>query len=144
MKIDKIIIAFILIGTLFSFKSDTIKITWSELAKISYIEKEINENEVMYIPVINDKIKKLNKKTLKISGFIIPVDENVYALSKNKYSSCFFCGRAGPESIIGLTFKGKIPVLKTDDFITVIGEFKVNDKNPDDWVYSMIKVIIVN
>ena len=143
MKINKILIGMIVVSSLFSFKSDTIKITWNELAKIDYFEKEISEYEIMYIPIISDKIKKLNKKTLKISGFVIPVDDNVYALSKNKYSSCFFCGKAGPESVIGLTFKGKIPLFKTDDFITVIGEFKVNDKNPDDWVYSMIKVIIV-
>jgi hypothetical protein len=143
MKINKILIGMIVVSSLFSFKSDTIKITWNELAKIDYFEKEISEYEIMYVPIISDKIKKLNKKTLKISGFVIPVDDNVYALSKNKYSSCFFCGKAGPESVIGLTFKGKIPLFKTDDFITVIGEFKVNDKNPDDWVYSMIKVIIV-
>jgi hypothetical protein len=142
MKIDKILIGIIVVSSLFSFKSDTIKITWSELAKISFIEKEISEYEVMYIPVINDKIKKLNKKTLKISGFVIPVDDNIYALSKNNYASCFFCGRAGPESIIGLTFKGKMPDLKTDEYITVTGEFNVNDKNPDEWVYSMKKVII--
>jgi hypothetical protein len=143
MKINKILIGMIVVSSLFSFKSDTIKITWNELAKIDYFEKEISEYEIMYVPIISDKIKKLNKKTLKISGFVIPVDDNVYALSKNKYSSCFFCGKAGPESVIGLTFKSKIPLFKTDDFITVIGEFKVNDKNPDDWVYSMIKVIIV-
>lgn len=42
-----------------------------------------------------------------ISGYLIPIDieSERYALSKNPFSSCFFCGNAGPETVVELKFE---------------------------------------
>jgi len=51
--------------------------------------------------------------------------DHVYALSAFPFSSCFFCGAAGPESVMEILFDSPQELL-TDDVITVIGQIKLN------------------
>lgn len=93
-----------------------------------------------------DAIKEsLQGKKIRISGFVIPTDNKSYVLSKNVYSHCFFCSiSAGIETIMGIQFKNKQPRLKTDDYITLEGVFYFNDKNKDDWTFSIQNAVITN
>lgn len=63
-----------------------------------------------------------------IAGYLIPmeVDQNRYALSKNPFSSCFFCGNAGPETVIELRFSKDPGRFATDRFLPVKGILKLN------------------
>jgi hypothetical protein len=92
---------------------------------------------------VNDNLKKLGNKKVVIKGFIVPIDSKNYAISKNVFASCFFCGKAGPETIAGLKFKGNLPKLKTDQYVTVQGVFRYNEDNADDWIYNIDDVVIV-
>ncbi len=117
-------------------------LTWSLLAKIDY-QKKPNKTygEVMF-PVINPKLKATNKKEVVMSGFIIPIDAKNYALSKNVFAACFFCGKSGPESIAGIKFKGATPRLKTDQYVTIKGIFRYNDSDVEDWIYHIENAVI--
>ena len=99
-------------------------LTWSLLGKIDYTKKADKlYGEVMF-PVINFKLKALQGKEVAISGFIIPIDNKNYAISKNVFAACFFCGKSGPETIAGIKFKGgAFPKLKTDTYVTLKGTF---------------------
>lgn len=89
--------------------------------------------------------ESLHGKKIKVSGFVIPTDSKSYVLSKNVYSHCFFCSTsAGIETIMGIQFKKKPPRLKTDTYITLEGTFFFNDKNPDDWTFSIHDAVIIN
>lgn len=120
-----------------------LKISWNILAGVKYIEKEYDEFMVMLVPVFNKDIEALNNKNISISGYILPISKNTYALSRFTFSSCFFCGKAGPESIIGLKFNKSPGFIKTDTYLTIEGTLKLNNQNPEEWVYSCSNAKIV-
>ena len=118
-------------------------LTWKLLGQIKYIKKPSPDypEGVMY-PVINPTLKAKNKKQIVMSGFIIPIDNKNYALSKNVFASCFFCGQAGPETIMGIKFKNPNMKLKTDQYVTLTGTFRYNDSDVDDWIYHVENAVI--
>ena len=120
-------------------------LTWKMLGVIKYLKKPHPDFEegVMY-PIINTTLKAMKGKRVIIKGFIIPVDTQTYALSKNVFASCFFCGQAGPETITGIKFRGSTPKLKTDQYVTLEGVFRYNDSNVDDWIYHIEDALIKN
>lgn len=122
-------------------KGDTL--TWKLLAEIKYEKKKHPKYGEVQFPIVNDKVKAKGKKKVYISGFIVPIDSKSYAISKNVFAACFFCGKAGPESIVGLKFKGATPKLKTDQYVTVEGSFRYNETDADDWIYNIDDVVIV-
>ena len=134
---DKIHVA----DTNFLVKGDTL--TWKVLGEIKYVKKNHPKYGEVQFPVVNDKVKLRGKKKIYISGFIVPIDNKSYALSKNVFAACFFCGKSGPESIVGLNFKGGTPKLKTDQYVTVEGTFRYNEDDADDWIYNLDNVVIV-
>lgn len=122
-------------------KGDTL--TWKLLGEIKYEKRKHPKYGDVQFPVVNDKVKAKGKKRVLISGFIVPIDSKSYAISKNVFAACFFCGKAGPESIVGLKFRGATPKLKTDQYVTVEGVFRYNETDADDWVYNFDDVVIV-
>jgi hypothetical protein len=121
--------------------SDTL--TWKLLAQIKYLKKPSKDYpEGVMFPVINSTLKAKNKKPITMSGFIIPIDNKNYALSKNVFASCFFCGQAGPETIMGIKFKNPGTKLKTDQYVTIQGTFRYNDSDVDDWIYHVENAVI--
>ena len=126
----------------FLTKGDTIN--WKLLAEIKFVKKKHKDYGMVDFPIVNDKLKSKSNKKVLLSGFIVPIDNISYAISKNVFASCFFCGKAGPESIAGLKFKGgKTPKLKTDQYVTVEGTFKYNEIDADNWIYNLEDVVIV-
>ena len=125
-----------------TFFADTL--SWKLLGQIKYVKKPSDDypEGVMY-PVINSTLKAKNKKPIVMSGFIIPIDNKTYALSKNVFASCFFCGQAGPETIMGIKFKNPEIRLKTDQYVTLQGNFRYNDNDVDDWIYHIENAVIV-
>ena len=81
-----------------------------------------------------------------IKGFIIPIDptEHYYVLSANPYSACFFCGKAGPESIMELMLK-KTPAepYELDQFVTFEGIFKLNGTDVEHCNYIMEQAVVL-
>jgi len=118
-------------------KQSRVEIMWDQLGNISK-SLQVMSN---YSNVIKES---LHGREIKISGFILPVDAKSYVLSKNVFSHCFFCSTAGVETIIGIEFKGKTPRLKTDAFVTLEGTFFYNDKDKDDWLFSIHNAVITD
>lgn len=121
--------------------SDTLN--WKLLGQIKYIKKpSADYPEGVMFPIVNSTLKAKNKKQITMSGFIIPIDNKNYALSKNVFASCFFCGQAGPETIMGIKFKNPNMKLKTDQYVTLTGTFRYNDSDVDDWIYHVENAVI--
>jgi hypothetical protein len=118
-------------------------LNWKLLGMIKFIKKADKEyGEIMY-PQVSPLLKQKTAKKIAISGFIIPIDNTNFALSKYVFASCFFCGNAGPETIMGIKFKGATPKLKTDQYVTLVGTFRINENDVEDWIYHIDNAEIV-
>ena len=124
-----------------SISSDTL--TWKMLGDIKYTRKKHATYGEVEFPQVNMKLKMMQKKTVYMSGFIVPIDNKSYALSKNVFAACFFCGKSGPETIAGIKFKGATPKLKTDTYVTLKGTFRYNETDVEDWIYHIDNAVIV-
>jgi hypothetical protein len=119
-------------------------LTWKLLGDIKYIRKKHATYGEVEFPQVNMKLKMMQKKTVFMSGFIVPIDNKNYALSKNVFAACFFCGKSGPETIAGIKFKGgAFPKLKTDTYVTLKGTFRYNESDVEDWIYHIEDAVIV-
>ncbi len=124
-----------------SVANDTL--TWKMLGDIKYTRKKHATYGEVEFPQVNMKLKTMQKKTVYMSGFIVPIDNKSYALSKNVFAACFFCGKSGPETIAGIKFKGTTPKLKTDTYVTLKGTFRYNETDVEDWIYHIENAEIV-
>ncbi|MBV2194935.1 MAG: hypothetical protein KUL78_00325 [Flavobacterium sp.] len=125
-----------------SIANDTL--TWKMLGDIKYIRKKHATYGEVEFPQVNMKLKMMQKKTIYMSGFIVPIDNKSYALSKNVFAACFFCGKSGPETIAGIKFKGATPKLKTDTYVTLKGTFRYNETDVEDWIYHIENAEIIS
>ena len=104
-------------------------ITWELLKNVEFDEIWSEEFQAYYmVPKFSSSVKAMNNKEVQIRGFIIPVDivQDYYVLSANPYSSCFFCGQAGPESVMEVQMVKKYEGLRMDQIITFKGKLKLN------------------
>ena len=125
-----------------SVANDTL--TWKMLGDIKYTRKKHATYGEVEFPQVNMKLKMMQKKTVFMSGFIVPIDNKNYALSKNVFAACFFCGKSGPETIAGIKFKGATPKLKTDTYVTLKGTFRYNETDVEDWIYHIEDAVIIS
>ena len=123
-----------LIGFSLVFASGTYgqheKIDWAFLAKVTWGENYFETyDETVWYPDFSQEVLAANNTMVEIKGYVIPVDveSGYYVLSANPFASCFFCGNAGPESVMELQFAdGMNDVFKTDEVVTFQGRLKLN------------------
>ena len=104
-------------------------ITWELLKDVEFDEIWSEEFQAYYmVPKFSKSVKEMDGKEVQIKGFIIPVDivQDYYVLSANPYSSCFFCGQAGPESVMEIQMIKKYEGLRMDQVITFQGILRLN------------------
>jgi hypothetical protein len=122
-----------------------LKITWENLRDVTF-KKKWNATEGMFIlePQFGTKITALKGKQISLTGYMIPVDvdANYYVLSANPFASCFFCGQAGPESVVSVKFKKVSKRFNTDDRVTVTGFFILNADDVNELNYIIDKAEI--
>lgn len=152
----KVLIMFVLTPLLFSFSSKESKsfvgfsqntppdtLSWTLLGRIKFVTKPDKIYGQIEWPQVNQQLKATQGKQIVMSGFIIPIDNESYALSKSVFASCFFCGKAGPETIMGIKFRDPSIRLKTDTYVSLKGKFRYNEKNVDDWIYHIEDAVII-
>lgn len=105
------------------------EITWDDLSDVTFEEKYVEELEVNFLyPTFGKGVKKLEGQEISLKGFLLVMDreEGYYILSKNPFASCFFCGAAGPETIVELNMKSGEDELVNDEMITIRGTLRLN------------------
>tara|TARA_R110001592_G_scaffold138225_1_gene356967 strand:+ start:85922 stop:86368 length:447 start_codon:yes stop_codon:yes gene_type:complete len=115
-------------------------IDWKVLAKVDFVDKYFPDFEAWYlIPKFQEEVRALDQKPVIIKGYVIPMDVEggEYALSAYPFSACFFCGGAGPESVIKLELAEKTERFQTDDIITFSGTLELNDSDVDNFNYIL-------
>lgn len=127
-------------GSAAAQSQDVVRITWKTLQDVTFTEKYYKEAEAWFLfPNFGQSLRNLNGKIVEIKGYVIPIDaENgMYALSAFPFSSCYFCGGAGPESVMSLKLKKGHRRYRTDDVVTFRGRFELNDKDINDFNYIL-------
>lgn len=139
-----IIVALCFLGLTTTAQKDSAKIIdWKFLSHVDYEDKYYPELEAWYLnPIFDEKIKALDGEQVIIKGYIIPLDVEggLYALSAYPFSACFFCGGAGPESVMSLQFLKTPKKYETDDVVHFTGILKLNTEDIDNFNYILQKV----
>lgn len=123
-----------------------VNVSWKQLADVIFDRKWDEKMQMpMLYPSFSRSIKAMHGKTIVISGYVIPVDVKggMYVLSANPNSSCFFCGGAGPETIMALKFKSGKPEFETDDYVKIKGRLRLNEKNIYELYYNLDDAVLI-
>jgi len=107
------------------------KITWRQLATTRFEEVfDASRNSWSQMAHFPPEVQAWQGQRVRITGYMVPVDVtgSVYALSAYTFSSCFFCGGAGPESVMGLEMVTKNQKFKTDQVVTWEGVLQLKSK----------------
>jgi hypothetical protein len=119
---------------------------WKTLSKITY-RKEYDEFLGFKIdkPVFSDEIKNLNGKEVTVKGYIIPVEgykgHKEFIFSAFPYASCFFCGGAGPESVMEV--KASDAIVYSAESITLRGKLTLNSDDVNKLMYALTEARLV-
>jgi hypothetical protein len=119
-------------------------LSWSKLENIDFTEKYVKEVEgYMLFPKFPDYLKKLDGKQVTVEGYVVPVDKSgaSIALSANPYAACFFCGKAGPASVMTVKLKTKNTKYKIDDYIKFTGILRLNDNDIKEFYYILEQAV---
>jgi len=106
-------------------------VDWSTLANVTFHREfskqfgfEVNVRPPQFAP----EVMALDGQQVRIRGYVIPIDVDLglYMVSANPFASCFFCGGAGPETVVELFGAEKFPRFNTDQVVTFQGKFQVS------------------
>lgn len=99
-------------------------------------------------PVFSPQLLSAEGQEITLEGFMIPLDissnQDYFVLSRFPYQSCFFCGGAGPETVVEIYVDQPVP--QTDERISVRGTLRLNRDNPIQLFYLLkdCKVTVPN
>ncbi|MBC6400794.1 MAG: hypothetical protein GDA51_09180 [Ekhidna sp.] len=136
----KKLIYFILLGLSFSVigQFDNSAGNWKAMSDVKY---EIAQDEYgeIYVPKFGEEVKKMEGKSVSLTGFIIPF-ENMFEpkhiiLSSLPIAACFFCGGSGPETVAEAYLKEEIKY--TSKPVTVTGKLTLNNTDDDQLMYVL-------
>ncbi|HMQ50178.1 MAG TPA: hypothetical protein PKA00_19750 [Saprospiraceae bacterium] len=121
-------------SSLYEFQDGAIVLGWPTLAKVSFND-QYNEELETYIsyPLFSAEVQALDGQEVIVNGYVIPLEEtgeDILVLSAFPFSSCFFCGGAGPESVMDIKLKNPGDKrYKTDQITRFRGKLRLNDSD---------------
>ncbi len=119
---------------------------WKTLSKITY-KKEYDELMGFKIdkPVFSEGIKKLDGEIVTVKGFIIPTEgyrsHKEFIFSAFPYSMCFFCGGAGPETVMEVITAEAVKY--TAEAITLRGKLILNADDINRLMYGLEEAVVL-
>lgn len=121
-------------------------LTWIDMEDVVSIDRydDVLESYIVS-PIFGPQIRSFENKSVKVTGYVVFVSEEtkVVMLSRNDFSSCFFCGGAGPESVMEVYLKD-MPELERDRVISVEGVFKLNPDDPTKNFYLLEEASVID
>ncbi|MBQ4822874.1 hypothetical protein [Aquimarina sp. MMG016] len=118
------------------------KLTWNDFADVTFSNVySAVYDDIFLKPKFGPSIKSYQGIRIRIKGYFLDFsieEDEFYLISKNPRSSCFFCGGAGPESVIEVVFRQK-PNFKMDQIVEVTGILELNTDDVDHCNYILKK-----
>ncbi len=119
---------------------------WKTLGKITYKKKydELLGFKIDY-PVFSEPILKLEGKEVELKGYIIPVEgyksHKEFIFSAFPYNMCFFCGGAGPETVMEVEASEGIEY--TAEQVRIRGKLTLNADDINRLMYILTDAVLV-
>ena len=121
--------------------------TWRTLAKVTFKQQydELFGFDID-VPVYHRDVRALDGKEITLKGYIIPVEgyrsHREFVFSAYPYQMCFFCGGAGPETVMEVFAVDPIPY--SAEMITIRGRLQLNDTDVHRLMYILHEAKRVN
>jgi len=119
---------------------------WKTLSKITY-RKEYDEIMGFKIdkPVFSKQVENIEGTEVTIKGYIIPVEgyksHTEFIFSAFPYNMCFFCGGAGPETVMEVL--ATEPVKYSAEQIKLKGKLVLNPDDINRLMYQLVDATLV-
>jgi hypothetical protein len=120
---------------------------WSTLGMVTF-QSTFNQEYMMEtkIPKISPSVEKIDGSVIEVEGYIIPLTgqltQSHFMLSKFPQSTCFFCGKAGPETAMQVFMRDNKKVKINERKVKVRGTLIVNPKDASSLLYTLEDAII--
>jgi hypothetical protein len=113
---------------------------WQLLAEVGFETIPAGKNGFeIEKPTFSKRLKEAHGKRITLKGYLVPLSEvggkQQYMFSSLPFSSCYFCGGAGPETVIELDTKEKIKFVTKQ--ITLEGTLILNASDPDHHIFIL-------
>ena len=106
-----------------------IPVEWPVLAQVRYKAYQTPGMAGGEKPTPGVAVQRLQHQEISIQGYVIPldIDGNTFMLSALPNASCFFCGKAGMESVVELWLQDGHRRFKMDEVVAFSGTLLIND-----------------
>lgn len=114
--------------------------TWKRLSKVTF-KKEYDELMGFNVdkPVFAKDVQNMDGKEVTVKGYIIPTNgykgQKEFVFSAFPYNMCFFCGGAGPESVMEI--EAATPITYTTEPIVLKGTLHLNGSDINRLMYNV-------
>jgi hypothetical protein len=112
---------------------------WQILAEVHFKNEEDPAGYTIERPVFSKNLKNYHGKKVTLKGYIIPLEESggkgKFMLSALPFNLCYFCGAAGPETVVEVETKESIKFSSKQ--ILMEGILSLNDKDADHHIYIL-------
>lgn len=119
---------------------------WKTLSRITY-RKEYDELMGFKIdkPVFSQQVQDIEGTEITIKGYVIPVEgyksHTEFIFSAFPYNMCFFCGGAGPETVMEVL--ASEPVKYSAEQVTLKGKIQLNADDINRLMYQLVDATLV-
>ncbi len=128
----KVITITLFLLTILPFKENALE-GWELLSDVEvvraydkFLEQEVEK------PVFSEVLLSRDETEIELQGFVIPLnglgESDYFVLSRFPYQSCFFCGNAGPETVVEVYTNE--PLSLKDQQVRVKGTLHLNEEDP--------------
>ena len=118
---------------------------WNTLAEVNMVKNKDAQGYEVEKPSFSNNLKSFNGKKIKLKGYVIPLNEvsnpGTFMFSSLPFNVCYFCGAAGPETVVELQTKSKIDF--TTKPIVIEGVLQLNATDPDHHIYIVKSATII-
>jgi hypothetical protein len=118
---------------------------WQVLAEVSFKNEKDKEGYTVERPIFSKYLKTFQGKKVRLKGYIIPLEESggkgKFMLSSLPFNVCYFCGAAGPETVVAIETTEEIKF--TTKQIIMEGSLYLNDADPDHHIYILKSATLI-
>jgi hypothetical protein len=118
---------------------------WKTLSQVSFAKSKDSNGFEIDRPVFGPELRLFDKKIITLSGYILPLNElngkKFFMLSALPFSTCYFCGGAGPETVVEVEPKKAITFSTRKIYLR--GTLVLNATDVDHHMYILKSATLV-
>lgn len=115
---------------------------WATLSLVTF-DTHYDEDWGMEITraKVSPVVRALEGEVIEVTGFIIPlegkIEQSHVMLSLYPQSTCFFCGKAGPESAMQAFMKDGKKIKYQENKVSMKGVLRINESDANSLLYTL-------